>query len=124
MDGSKINEIVQTALNNLSKAAEVNTIIGQPLVTMDGATILPVSKVTFAFMAGGGDYGNAGANKAFGKTAPETNFAGGTGGGASLTPVGFLVVDRDGVRMIEADGSSILSKVIDIGKDIFGRSEA
>lgn len=119
MDGLQINEIVQSAITNLSKAAEVNTIIGEPLVTMDGTTILPVSQVTFAFMAGGGEYGNA-ADKRLNKLKPDANFAGGTGGGASLTPVGFLVIDKNGVRMIEAESESVLSKVLDIGKGLFG----
>lgn len=119
MDGLQINEIVQSAITNLSKAAEVNTIIGEPLVTMDGTTILPVSQVTFAFMAGGGEYGNA-VDKRLNKLKPDANFAGGTGGGASLTPVGFLVIDKNGVRMIEAESESVLSKVLDIGRGLFG----
>ena len=55
---AQISEIVETAVSNLSKVAEVNTIIGKPLVTMDGTTVLPVSQINFAFMAGGGEYGN------------------------------------------------------------------
>ncbi len=119
MDGVQINEIVQSAITSLSKAAEVNTIIGEPLVTMDGTTILPVSQVTFAFMAGGGEYGNI-TEKRLSKLKPDANFAGGTGGGASLTPVGFLVIDKNGVRMIEAENESVLSKILDIGKGLFG----
>lgn len=51
---NEISQIVETALTSLTKAAEVNTIIGAPIVTADGATVMPVSQVTFAFMAGGG----------------------------------------------------------------------
>lgn len=51
MENNQINEIVETALSNLQRVAEVNTIVGKPLVTVDGTTIVPVSQITFAFMA-------------------------------------------------------------------------
>ncbi len=110
----QISEIVETAVANLSKVAEVNTIIGKPIVTYDGTTIMPISQVTFAFMAGGGEYGN--------KTKPkfhdvDANFAGGSGGGATLSPVGFLVVDKNGVRVIDADKANTVDKIFDVAKD-------
>lgn len=115
---AQISEIVETAVSNLSKVAEVNTIIGKPLVTMDGTTILPISQVTFAFMAGGGEYGNKSAKKGFGVNPVDSNFAGGSGGGATLTPIGFLVVDKDGVRVIDADKSNTIEKIFDVAKDV------
>ncbi len=114
----QISEIVETAVSNLSKVAEVNTIIGKPIVTFDGTTILPISQVTFAFMAGGGEYGNKTPPKKFVTDGTKANFAGGSGGGASLTPVGFLVVDKDGVRVIEADKTNTLDKIFDVAKDM------
>ncbi len=118
MENTQIREIVETAVSNLSKIAEVNTIIGQPLVTMDGTTILPVSQVTFAFMAGGGEYGNKAAKRGFGRDGADANFAGGSGGGASLTPVCFLVVSDGGVKVIEADKTNTVEKIADVAKDI------
>lgn len=50
MENNQINEIVETALSNLQRVAEVNTIVGKPLVTVDGTTIVPVSQITFAFI--------------------------------------------------------------------------
>lgn len=113
----KITDIVETAVSNLSKVAEVNTIIGKPIVTYDGTTIMPISQVTFAFMAGGGEYGNKTPPKKFVTDGTQANFAGGSGGGATLTPVGFLVVDRDGVRVISADNTNTVEKIVDIAKD-------
>ncbi len=118
MENTQIREIVETAVSNLSKIAEVNTIIGQPLVTMDGTTILPVSQVTFAFMAGGGEYGNKSAKRGFGKDGADSNFAGGSGGGATLTPVCFLVVSDKGVKVIEADNANTVEKIIDVVRDV------
>lgn len=118
---NQINEIVETALSNLQRVAEVNTIVGKPLVTLDGTTVVPVSQITFAFMAGGGEYGNKGANKAFAKAGIDSNFAGGSGGGASLTPIGFLVIDRNGVRMMDIDNASLLDKVVDVARGFVGQ---
>ncbi len=118
MENTQIAEIVQTAISNLTRVAEVNTIVGKPIVTFDGTTILPVSQVTFAFMAGGGEYGNKSTIKSFSKNNLDANFAGGSGGGATLSPVGFLVISKDGVKMVEADGCSTLDKIADVAKDI------
>ena len=124
MENSQIREIVETAVSNLSRVAEVNTIIGQPLVTMDGTTILPVSQVTFAFMAGGGEYGNKAAKRGFNKDGVLANFAGGSGGGATLTPVCFLVVNQDGVKVIEADKTNTIEKIFDVAKDVVSTFKA
>ena len=118
MENTNIREIVETAITNLSRVAEVNTIVGQPLVTMDGTTILPVSQITFAFMAGGGEYGNKSAKRGFQKDGIDANFAGGSGGGATLTPVCFLVVGKNGVRVIEADKGNTIDKIFDVAKDV------
>lgn len=120
MENNSINEIVETALSNLQKVAEVNTIVGKPLVTVDGTTIVPVSQITFAFMAGGGEYGNKNSKNAFARAGLDSNFAGGSGGGASLVPVGFLIVDRDGVRMMETTGGGVLDKIVDAARSFVG----
>lgn len=108
---------MESALTNLSKVAEVNTIIGKPIVTMDGTTILPISQITFAFMAGGGEYGNKANPKRFVNEGVSANFAGGSGGGASLTPIGFLVIDKNGVRVIDTENSNTVDKIFDIARD-------
>ena len=85
---------MESALTNLSKVAEVNTIIGKPIVTMDGTTILPISQITFAFMAGGGEYGNKANPKRFVNDGVSANFAGGFGGGGSRYAEGFFGVEK------------------------------
>ena len=115
---TQISEIVQSAITNLTKVAEVNTIIGKPIVAYDGTTILPVSQITFAFMAGGGEYGNKNLLKSYAKNNIDGNFAGGSGGGATLKPIGFLVVDKNGVNMIGTSGDTTLEKIVDLAKDL------
>ena len=124
MENTSIKEIVETAITNLSRVAEVNTIVGQPLVTLDGTTILPVSQITFAFMAGGGEYGNKSGKRGFQKDGIDANFAGGSGGGATLTPVCFIVVGKNGVRVIEADKGNTIEKIFDVAKDVVSTFKA
>ncbi|MBQ2723152.1 MAG: hypothetical protein IJF72_00675 [Clostridia bacterium] len=109
----QIREIVDSAVSNIAKAAETNTIIGKPLVTMDGVTVLPISQVSFAYFAGAGDYGKKQKHK------PDNNFAGGSGGGATLTPVGFLVIDKEGVRILSTETETPASKILDIASKLF-----
>jgi sporulation protein YtfJ len=112
----QISDIVETAVSNLSKVAEVDTIIGKPVKLPNGATIMPISQINFAFMAGGGEYGNC-----TGKLQHDEKgkFAGGSGGGASLQPIGFLVVDDDGVRVLNVNEVSNTNKIIEFALDLF-----
>lgn len=121
MDNYPISDIVESAVSNLSKMAEVNTIVGKPIVTMDGTTIMPLSQVTFAFMAGGGEYGKETKGDKFGKNFSNGKFAGGTGGGATLTPVGFLVIDKEGVRVVNTEEQSGVGKLFDAAMGLFGK---
>ena len=90
MADSNLNKMIETALENLRKIADVNTIIGEPMSVAGGTTIIPVSKVSMGFTSGGLDYN--------GKNAADkpANFGGATAAGFNISPVAFLVVDRDG----------------------------
>lgn len=113
----QIQQIVNTALTNIKNATEINTIIGKPLVTSDGSTILPVSQVSFGFLAGGGEYNTP--PKALAKN--ENQFAGGSGGGASLTPIGFLVIHRNEIKMLKINEESAADKLLDLTKELLGK---
>ena len=113
-DENKIKQIVDSAVGNLRQAAEANLMIGSPVITPDGSTILPVSQVALGFFAGGGEYGGSKHCKAY-----DDRFAGGSGGGATLTPLGFLVLTKDSVHLIRTQENSPAEKLADLAKDIF-----
>mgnify|MGYP000997827336 CR=1 FL=1 len=115
---NQIQQIVDAAVTNIRDAAKVNTIIGQPLLSNDGSTILPVSQVSFAFVAGGGEYGKN--NGKHFKENDTNQFAGGSGGGATLSPVGFLVLNNQGIKLIKFDEESTLEKLADVASSIIG----
>jgi sporulation protein YtfJ len=94
-----IQGLMGVTMDKIREMVDSNTIIGKPIVTEDGTTILPVSRVSFGFGTGGSDFnGKNPANKDL--------FGGGTGAGVSIAPVAFLVVKDGYVRTIQLSDTS------------------
>lgn len=89
-NSSNIGNLMESTMSKIREMVDVDTIIGTPINTPDGIMIIPVSKVSYAFGGGGGDY-PSGSKNAFG---------GGSGAGVKIEPIGFLVVRDGNVRMI------------------------
>ena len=102
-----IGSLMQTTLENIKDMVDVNTVVGSPITTPDGITIIPVSRVSmgFGFVAGGGEYDTV-------KTADSLPFAGGSGAGVSVQPVGFLVVGAEGVRLLPAQNMTAWERAV------------
>ncbi|QWU14679.1 sporulation protein YtfJ [Paenibacillus sophorae] len=116
MSDHPIQGLMQTAMENIKGMIDVNTIVGEPVQTSDGSTILPISKVAFGFAAGGSDFSVEDVDK----SAPGQNgvkllpFGGGSGGGVSIRPIAFLVVGQQGVHIVPLDNQThIFEKIID-----------
>ncbi len=89
-----ISGLMDVTLEKIRQMVDSNTIIGNPIHTPDGTTILPVSRVSFGFASGGSDFVSS--------RAPKDLFGGGSGAGVSIVPVAFLVLQKGGsVRMIQ-----------------------
>ncbi|MFR0854910.1 GerW family sporulation protein [Ruminococcus sp.] len=92
-------------MEKIRDMVDVQTIIGDPITVSDQVTIIPVSKVSYGFASGGSDLPA--------KANPKDLFGGGAGAGVSIQPVAFLVVQEDGVRLLQMDeGSDALSSAI------------
>lgn len=92
----KISKLIDVSLEKLDELADVNTVIGKPIVTASGLQIIPFSKVTLGNLSGGGEYGDV-------KVVKETDefpFAGGSGAVVSMKPMGFLVDDGNSCRIL------------------------
>lgn len=88
----KLPNMLETTIQKIREMVDVNSVIGQPITTPDGVTIIPVSKVSVGFGGGGSDFAN---NKG-----GEPPFGGGAGGGVKVTPLCFLVIKDGAVRML------------------------
>ncbi|NNU83319.1 sporulation protein YtfJ [Geobacillus sp. BMUD] len=134
MTNHPIQGLMTTAMENLKQMIDVNTIIGDPVETPDGSVILTVSKVGFGFAAGGSEFmldgqqnGHQG-TQAGGNGQAQGNghpFGGGSGGGVSITPIAFLVVNSSGVKLLHLDESTHLyEKILDVAPQAFEKIQA
>ena len=110
MEHHPIEKLMQTTLENIKDMVDVNTVVGEPVAAGSGAVIIPVSKVSFGFVAGGGDYDTQTVRVDSNGTA--TPFAGGSGAGVSVQPVGFLVVNENGVHMLPAQSTTLMERAL------------
>lgn len=94
MSENKINDFMSTAMSGIRDMIDVNTIVGNPVTTPDGTTIIPISKVCFGFASGGSD---------FGKQPEKQKFGGGSGAGVSITPVAFLSIKEGDIRVLSVE---------------------
>ncbi|MEW6724318.1 MAG: GerW family sporulation protein [Bacillota bacterium] len=123
-----IQGLMKTAMESIKDMVDVNTIVGDAVETQDGSVIVPVSRVSFGFAAGGGEYGAGG--KPNDQDGADLGFAGGSGGGVSIQPVGFLVVSKDQIRLLPVDNRAVVDRLLDVApnlvselKDAFGRKK-
>lgn len=116
MSEHPLNELISTALTNIKSMVDVNTIIGNPVETANGAVIIPVSKVGFGFAAGGSDF----PQKADSSAAKA--FAGGSGAGISVSPIAFLVLNGDTVKLLPVNSANTtVDKIIDSVPEMFDK---
>ena len=80
---TSLSEMMETSMSKVREMVSSDTVIGQPITTPDGVTLVPVSRLSFGFTCGGSD---------FGKQADGKNFAGGTASAVKVDPVAFLVM--------------------------------
>ena len=107
-----ISDLMTETMSKIKEMVDVNTIIGNPIVAADGTTVIPVSKVSFGFGAGGSEFSSkhaaAGSPLAFG---------GGSGAGVTVSPVCFLVIGRDGsanILGINAQASDTVDRLVEM----------
>lgn len=109
-----INGMMDTTLEKIRQIVDSNTVIGNPITTADGSTILPVSKVSFAFTSAGTDYVSS--------KVPKDLFGGGSAAGVSVTPIGFLVLVEGNVRFIQlADKNSSVDRVLNMVPEVMDK---
>jgi sporulation protein YtfJ len=88
---NKIPEIIRSSMESIRSMVDANTVIGDPIATETGTTIIPISKISIGIASGGVDYNP----KKDAQPRPQ-NFGGGGGTGLTVAPIGFLVIDRYG----------------------------
>lgn len=117
MEKHPIEHIMSTTMENIRDMVDVNTVIGEPVNTQDGSTVIPISRVSFGFVAGGGEYRCSLLPKS-----PENGermpFAGGTGAGVTIQPMGFLVTNQNSVRLLPAQPYAPADRIIELAPQL------
>ena len=113
MEKHPIENIMTTTMDSIRDMVDVNTVIGEPISTQDGSTVIPVSKVSFGFVAGGGEYRCSCGPKSA-EDSGRMPFAGGTGAGVTIHPVGFLVTSEDSVRLLPTQPYAPADRIIEL----------
>ena len=112
---SPLSDLMRTAMEKVHEMVDTKSIVGEPIVTADGVTLIPVSRLSFGFGCGGGDYG---------KQAPK--FGGASTAGVKVEPVAFLVV-KDGVTRVmpvALPAVGTVDRVIDLVPQVMDRVES
>ena len=123
MNEHPIENLMITAMSSIQNMVDVNTIIGEPIETQVGITIIPISKVSFGFAAGGSEFRGE-TLKDYNKKDKDEEiqyklpFGGGAGAGVSINPVAFLVVQEGSVKLMPVDHDSCLDKILDYVPDL------
>ena len=113
MSEHPIEGLMGITMQKIKEMVDVNTIIGDPVITPDGTTIIPVSKVSFGFASGGSDLPTKD---------PKQTFGGGGGAGITLQPLAFLVVKDGDVKLLQiATASNTADKVVNSVPDIIDK---
>ncbi len=108
MEKHPIENIMSTTMESINKMIDVDKVIGNAVVSPDGATIIPVSQIGFGFVSGGGEYEFSGTKK------EDYPFLGASGAGVSVKPSGFLIISGENIRFLPIQKNNTYDKIIDL----------
>ena len=134
MSEHPIQGLMKVAMENIKEMVDVNTIVGDPVETPDGSVIMPISKVGFGFAAGGSEFVTDSEIEIEGGSLNRVDalnakvalpFGGGSGGGVSITPIAFLVVGKNGVKVVPLDNQThIIERLIDSAPQVVDKIQS
>lgn len=116
MENSNIGNLMDITMQKIHEMVDANTVVGSPINTPDGITIIPVSRVSYAFASGGSDF----------RVKEKPGFGGGNGAGVKIEPIGFLVVKEGNVRMVSITppASNTIDRVIEKAPELMDTVES
>lgn len=126
MNEHPIEGLMTTAMDSIRNMIDVNTIIGEPIETINNVIIIPVSKVGFGFAAGGSEFKGEAINE-YNKKEKEEQiqyklpFGGGSGAGVSINPVAFIVIQENNVRLLPIEHCSSIDRLLDYIPDFMDK---
>ncbi len=116
MDNNPISELMQTTMDNVKNILKVDTVVGEPIITPDGITLVPISKISLGFGGAGVEFNSK-------KAGNDRPYGGGNATGVKIEPIGFLVIKEGTVRMINVTppASNTVDRIIDMVPQVMDR---
>ncbi len=116
MENSNIGNLMEITMQKLRDMVDVNTVVGAPINTPDGITVIPVSRISYAFASGGSDF----------RVKEKPGFGGGNGAGVKIEPIGFLIIKDGNVRMVSITppASNTIDRVIEKAPELMDTVES
>lgn len=118
MDNNPIGELMQSTMENVKNILKVDTVVGDPIFTPDGITLVPISRISVGFGGGGVEFNS--------KKPGERPYGGGNATGVKIDPIGFLVIKDGTVRMVNvtAPANTTVDRIIDLVPQVMDRIDA
>lgn len=115
-----VSNVLESTIAKIREMVDVNSVVGTPINTPDGVTIIPISKVSVGFGGGGSDFVSRNANR------HENPFGGGAGGGVKIVPIAFLIIKDGNVRMlpVAAPASTTADRIVEMVPDTLDKLAA
>lgn len=112
--------MLDNTIARIREMVDANSVVGEPIVTADGVTIIPISKISIGLGGGGSDYVSRHPNK------QDNPFGGGVGAGVKVTPIAFLVIRGENVRMLPVSSApnSTADRLVEMVPDVVDRLSA
>lgn len=112
MSENQVNNILDVTMQKVKEMVDVNTVVGDPIVTPDGTTLVPVSRVSYGLASGGSDLPS--------KSAPQQGlFAGGSGVGVTIYPIAFISINDGNAKLLQIEPYyNSIDRVIDRAPDV------
>ena len=114
-----VSSLITTAMEKIKTIVDSSTIVGEKVEAGDGTVIIPISKVTVGYVVGGGEYADLSARR----VANHFPMAGGSSGGMSVTPVGFLIEKEGDVSFINVENKTLYQTVLNLFNTLMNKIE-
>ena len=119
MDNNPIGELMQNTMESVKNILKVDTVVGDPIYTPDGITLVPISKISVGFGGGGVEFSGK-------KPGDDRPYGGGNATGVKIEPMGFLVIKEGNIRMINVTppASNTVDRIIDLVPQVIDRVDS
>lgn len=129
MEQHPIENIMKTTMENIKEMIDVNTIVGDAVETIDGTVIIPISRVSFGFVAGGGEYHQGDMESSQKSNMSDIDnkvppFAGGSGAGVSVSPIAFLVVGQGQTKLLPVQYNTPYDRIVEMVPQILNEIQS